>query len=98
MSLCSFSKNFWKATIEDLQCCSFVKMTGVKTSEKQGEVRYYSCNRCGMYRPSGKGMRLTKSQGKFISARTKKLKLVTVNSNLKLLGFLWVQVYVIFSI
>lgn len=66
----SFSNKFlpefeaWKATIEELNCCSFVKTTGAKITEKNGEkVQYFSCNRCGMYRPSGKGIRLTKSQG-----------------------------------
>lgn len=57
----------WKATIEDLQSCSYVKTTGVKVSEKEGDhVQYFSCNRCGMYRPTEKGMRLTKSQGIFV--------------------------------
>ena len=58
----------WKATIEELNCCSFVKTTGAKITGKNGEkVQYFSCNRCGMYRPSGKGIRLTKSQGSHMS-------------------------------
>lgn len=54
----------WKATIEELNYCSFVKTTGAKITEKNGEkVQYFSCNRCGTYRPSGRGMRVPKSQG-----------------------------------
>ena len=56
----------WKSTVEELECCSFVKMSGGKVTEKHEEVQYFNCNRCGMYRPSGKGMRLTKSQGKLM--------------------------------
>ena len=56
----------WKSTVEELECCSFVKMSGGKVTEKHGEVQYFNCNRCGMYRSSGKGMRLTKSQGKLM--------------------------------
>ena len=53
----------WKDKVEEIQSCSFFKMTGAKNTERHGVVQYYNCNRCGMYTPSGKGIRLPKSQG-----------------------------------
>ena len=52
----------WKAAYEAEQSVMFVKGTGDRTTE-ECTISYFQCNRSGVFRPKGEGLRRLKSQG-----------------------------------
>ena len=52
----------WKAAYEAEQSVMFVKVTGDRTTE-ECTISYFQCNRSGVFRPKGEGLRRLNSQG-----------------------------------
>ena len=64
---------------------SFVKMTGKKKDRFLDKVTYFQCNRSGVFRRRGKGIKRLKSQGNFFYTSFKQIVYSGNSQNKRLL-------------